>query len=199
MNKGLFWRIWAAMLVLAILWLGWVLRTPQPAAAQNSVAEVVTAKSFQVVDDQGNRRATLGMAADEDRVNLEFYDADGGLHAFLAVLPEGGTLFYLLDPDGRGRLRLFVSDEGAPSIYLNGDHLNARAVLDVLADGQPRLGLMDAESNVRCDLTVNADGSPRLILRDAEHNPRVGLGARDDGSWGVEVKDGEGESLFSAP
>jgi len=32
--KGLFWRIWAVVLVLSVLWLGWAIRSSRPAEAQ---------------------------------------------------------------------------------------------------------------------------------------------------------------------
>jgi len=38
--KGLFWKVWAVLLVLSIFWLGWCIRTSPTAEAQSGVLEV---------------------------------------------------------------------------------------------------------------------------------------------------------------
>lgn len=38
--KGLFWKVWAILLVLSIFWLGWCIKSSPPAEAQYGPTEV---------------------------------------------------------------------------------------------------------------------------------------------------------------
>ena len=38
--KGLFWKVWAVLLVLSIFWLGWCIKTSPAAQAQSGVLQV---------------------------------------------------------------------------------------------------------------------------------------------------------------
>jgi len=145
--SGYFWRIWAVFLVLSILWLGWCIKTSPPAKAQNGVAEVIKAKAFQVVDDDGNLRATLGLDS-EGTSHLEFYDAQGGLHAFLILHPSGYVGFGLHDAQGEQRLGFGVNRDGSPQLILYNTRGEPSAVLIAPSDGSAYMALSDAKGEV---------------------------------------------------
>ena len=67
---------------------------PAMAQAGGAVQDVVRAKKFQVVDDQGKKRAALGLSDD------------------------GGPALLLYDADGKKRAGLFLASDGSPSLSL---------------------------------------------------------------------------------
>jgi len=138
--NNFFWKAWAVVLVLSIFWLGWCLKTSAPAAAQSGdVPDVIRAKSFEVVDAEGQTRAKLVAIADGSPA-LGLMDANGGTRALLC-----------LHPDGSPRL-IFADDRGT-----------ARAVF--LSE---MVELHDADGKPRATLYLSSDGSPEVILRSAD-------------------------------
>ena len=113
--KGLFWKTWAVLLVLSILWLGWAIKTSQPAKAQNGVADEIRAKAFVLVDDDGNIRA--GMTAFEDTADIAFFNAQGKVRALLGVLANGGVSLVFSDPRGHIRTVLGATPDAGPRLY----------------------------------------------------------------------------------
>lgn len=169
--KGLFWRIWAVLLVLSILWLGWCMRIPQPAEAQQRVLESVVAKEFHLVDDQGRACASM------------------------SVLPDGSP--YLDLYHARGESRASLSLFGGPHLTLSSDGMGAN--LAAYSDGSAWLGFADARGKLRVELEVDSHGSAHLNLYDVQGKPRVGVGADADGTPSLYLFDARGRVLFWKP
>ena len=113
-----------------VLLIGGRLWRPEVAAAQAkpaAVPDVVKAKSFQVVDAAGKRRA--GMAVDSDgNPFLGLFDAAGTTRARLAMISDGTTALAFYDAAGKGRAMLSIAKDGRPSLMLL-DSNEIRAVL----------------------------------------------------------------------
>jgi hypothetical protein len=90
---------------------------PAVAQAGGAVQEVVRAKRFEVVDDQGKRRAALGLTADGSPA-FWLYDATGKTRVELHVLPDGSTDLLLYDAAGERRAWLGLTPDGSPYLWL---------------------------------------------------------------------------------
>jgi hypothetical protein len=90
-----------------------------PAVAQvgGAVQEVVRAKRFEVVDDQGRSRALLSVLPDGSP-GLTLYDGAGKQRAGLGLLPDGTPRLALHDAAGKQRAGLTVLPDGSPGLAL---------------------------------------------------------------------------------
>ncbi len=62
--------------------------------------EVVGAKAFELLDEEGNRRALLGISP-EGTVALGFFDEDGCLRSSVGILPSGKPMIVMTEADGK--------------------------------------------------------------------------------------------------
>jgi hypothetical protein len=123
----------------------------------------VRAKSFVLMDANGETRARLYMSAKAPM--LELFDANGKPRAGLGVTSDGPELD-LYDAKG-----------------------NPRAEMDAFSDG-PGLDLADANGKVRAQLAVNSDG-PILDLNGADGKSSAWLIVPSDGPW-LQLNDANG-------
>lgn len=200
--SGHFWRIWAVLLVLSIFWLGWCMKTSQPAKAQNGVAEVVSAKKFQVVDDEGNTRAMLGMLSDGSPM-LGLFDAQGNPYAYLEAWDRYPSLWLY---DEEGNISVWLSGEkGSPHLNFSssGSRGIPRVEIGVRGDEEPYIYFWDAQGSPSAWIKMDAEGTPSLALFDAQGEVLIGAGTRlypwSEWGWGMLVLDPDGHVLYSAP
>lgn len=116
--KGLFWRIWAVLLLLSILWLGWCMKTSPPVQAQSGIPDEIRAKRFVVVDDEGSDRAMLETLQDGS-TRLRLLDAQDKPRAELHVLTDGTPALGLLDAQRKTRIALGTRTDGSWGIVVN--------------------------------------------------------------------------------
>jgi hypothetical protein len=131
--------------------------------------DIVNAKQFNLLDENGKVRACLGM---QNGPKLVFFDEDGKNRAELTV-PKDGPRLDFSDENGKLRAYLRVSKDG-PVLLFGDENSKPCAYLRVSKDG-PRLALFDASGKPRAYLRVSKDG-PVLELGD-EKGLRAGLGA----------------------
>lgn len=122
--SNVFWKAWAIVFVLSVFWLGWCLKTSAPAQAQAGTPEVIQARSFEVVDDEGRVRAAL------------------------RIVPDGSPSLLFLDAHGKPRALLNTDPDGAAGLALYDAGGKPRALLSIFPDGTPVLGLFDGSRNV---------------------------------------------------
>jgi len=166
------------------------------AFAGEEALQVVTAREFRLVDEEGKLRARLGwgnegvpglsfydaageervvLVAGEDHAALGFNDATGKPRASLA----GGEFgFGLSLNDATGRPRVWLALEKENPVLALGDVLGKEVVL--LSQGGP----ISAEVMLQV-----VEGEPALILSDAAEKPRAMLG----------LVAGEPNLVFNAP
>ena len=129
---------------------------PAPAsafAAQQSqqLLTSISAKQFEVMDDQGNMRAKLNVSG-EGMAHLGLYDQDGVERAALVVTKEGSSMLALSGDDGKPRLAVNVATR----------------------DGPATVALLNPDSSAAAELIVNKD-QRAMLLADRNGNARVRL------------------------
>jgi hypothetical protein len=137
----------------------------------------VRAKSFVLVDANGETRARLYMSAPPERPELDLLDAKGNPRVVLDASGTSGGLD-LLDAKGNERLTLYGPPIG-PGLVLTDANQKERVELAASSDG-PTLALYDASEKVRARLGAWPEG-PGLKLYDANGKPRAGLAVTSDG------------------
>ena len=178
-------------LLLAGMMLSFVLLTVAMTAGVASREDVVNAKQFNLLDDNGKTRAVLKV---KDGPGLALYDANGKPRVILAVDEDGPKLnlfdenektraalgvgkdwvqLKLYDENGKFRIALSVNKEG-PGLDLIHENGKCRASLSVLKDG-PALDLLDENGKPRASLDVDKNG-PGLNLFDKNDKGRAVLG-----------------------
>jgi hypothetical protein len=137
----------------------------------------VRAKSFVLVDANGETRARLYMSASAKGPELDLLDAKGNPRVVLGASGTSGGLD-LLDAKGNERLTLDGPPIG-PALVLSDANGNTRAEMDAFSDS-PELDLYDASGKPRAGLGAWPEG-PGLKLYDANGKPRAGLAVTSDG------------------
>jgi hypothetical protein len=141
------------------------------AAAQQSLTSI-TARQFEVMDDQGNERAKLSVSP-EGMAQLTMYDQQGVQRAALAVTKEGAAMLAMSGDDGKPRLAANVAMHDGPAAFalLNPDSTTA-AELIVNKDKRALL-LADHKGNarLRLDLDTAEKGEAALTFYDKDGKP----------------------------
>jgi hypothetical protein len=104
------------LMIGSVLLIGGRVWHPMPVAAQakqQTVPEMVRARSFQVLDTAGKFRAGLGVGSD-GTVGLSLLDAAGKTRAVFAMFSDGTPGMYLQDEAGKTRAAL-----GSVSVLAN--------------------------------------------------------------------------------
>lgn len=114
-------------------------------------ANVVRARLFELVDDEGRVRARMAPRDDADSVGLEFYKRDGTIRLAMGINLEGTSVIDLKDDAGLTRARLGVESAGIPTVF------SIRNAADRLV---AQIALHDEEST---GLTLADEWGNRLI------------------------------------
>jgi hypothetical protein len=85
--------------------------------ATQPVPQKITAHQFEVVDDSGKVRVSMGIALGEPSVALS--DAQGKWRAEMGIGPSGGPSICFTDAEGEPRASMGTSRSGAPEIWLS--------------------------------------------------------------------------------
>lgn len=155
---------------------------PAPAAAfadqqSQQLLTSISAKQFEVMDDQGNMRAKLNVSG-EGMAHLGLYDQQGVERAALVVTREGTSMLALSGDDGKPRLAVNVATHDGPAAFT----------------------LLNPDSTTAAELTMNK-GARSLLLADAKGQARVrlqtGLGA--NGESALTIYDQSGKPVKKIP
>ncbi len=136
---------------------------------EEEIKDVVRAKRFELVNDEGQKRAQLFSRGD-GAVALSLFENDGDtLRATLGVTSNGTAIlnlydrqdnlratvqvdptkpeaqFSLADELGRARLQAGLHEDGTAGIVMFDRWGHRRAALNVADDGDPVLGFLDAD------------------------------------------------------
>src|SRR5512135_3438969 len=78
---------------------------PASALADQQLLTTISAKQFEVMDDQGNLRAKLNVSG-EGMAHLGLYDQQGIERAAMVVTKEGTTMLAMSGDDGKPRMTI---------------------------------------------------------------------------------------------
>lgn len=151
----------------------WPAPAPAFAAAQQpqQLLTSISAKQFEVMDDQGNMRAKLNVSG-EGMAHLGLYDQQGIERAAVVVTKEGTSMFALSGDDGKPRMAMNVATHDGPAAFtlLNPDSTSA-AELTMNKDTRA-LVLADAKGNARARLQTDlGNGESALTIYDKNGKP----------------------------
>ncbi|HZO80230.1 MAG TPA: hypothetical protein VFB33_00925 [Candidatus Binataceae bacterium] len=129
----------------------------------------ITARRFEVMDEQGNARARLFVSPD-GLAQLAMYDQQGIERAALAVSREGTTLLQMSGDDGKPRLAANVVMRGGPAAFtlFNPDGSDAAAI--TMSKDERALLLADGSGKARVRLDLEA-GAAALTFYDKDGKP----------------------------
>lgn len=113
---------------------------------EQQVSNEILARRFVLVDQDGRRRAGLGIA-------------------------DGAAILSLIDATGVPRAAFGAAANGAPSLTLFDDRARAAVTLRLTADRASGILLDDEAGRTRAALGLLPDGSPILALADADGSP----------------------------
>jgi hypothetical protein len=146
------------------------------------VEEVIRAKRFEMVDDEGQARVVLG--TQDETSGLMLLDSNGQSVAELAVSDDtGSAMLSLYDERGSLRASLDLDADGSPTVGLYDISGEPRISLGIAEGGSPVLDftgpfgearmslVMDGEGNDRATIRVDKDGTPFLEFMDADGRP----------------------------
>jgi hypothetical protein len=148
-----------------------------PAAAQPATAQVqdeVRARSFVLVDDNGKKRARLGVK-------------------------EGDAAFALFDAEENPRIMLLTGAATGSQLTIGDAAGKFQANLSVSADNAAALLLNDPAEKQRVGLLVTPEGASGVQFSDEAGKQRAFLGADTDGSPSAQLSDAAGKTLWKAP
>lgn len=192
-----------------------------PEARYPMKRQVVRARAFEVVDDSGNVRGTLGLS-DDNSPFLSLLDPDGQVRVRISLNPDGAAGLAIGDRHGKVRAQFGLSSDGSANLALGdrngkirakfglvsenaptpglrvGDDGEVNFVYSLAEQGSPTLGLYDEAGKVRIRLGLAAEGSPILRLLTAEGELKVIMGLDGDGAPVLQFTDSEGKPTWSA-
>jgi hypothetical protein len=143
--------------------------------------------SFELVDDEGNVKATLTVGPDGDGL-LALRDAAGAVR----VLVRPGSID-LIDPQGNQRVEVMESGPGGLAVWDENGRHRILVGHGPAPDRDASIELWDSDGHYRVGLGVWPDGSTGVELLDDRGNVRGRLGERPDRTVCVEEWDREGQ------
>lgn len=154
---------------------------PGPASASAAQSQQmltsISARQFEVMDDQGNLRARLNVSG-EGMAHLGLYDQQGVERAALVVTREGASMLALSGDDGKPRLTAQVA----------------------VNQGAAAFSLINPDSTTGAELMMNKD-QRSVLLADSKGNTRVRLqaGTAPGGEAALTIYDKNGKPLKNIP
>ena len=150
-----------------------VLRDPQKRAAYDrqragdesngtggggaSVADVISAKSFRLVNDAGQTRAELSLDQ------------------------AGNPMLIMNDRSGNRRFRIFQGENGQQRLVISDRGGNIRLYIGESDDGRPMLFTIDSNGKRRFAIYQDEGGQQRLVINDQNGDARLSVGEDDNG------------------
>jgi len=195
-------RDWFLRVMLTLLVVGlWVLilkpvLAPLPTQAAPA-DQVVRARKFELVDQQGRVRGVLGDLG-FGSVGMSVRDSDGTMRVGLSVLPDGKAVVSFYTKEGRPGAALGIGPDGNPTMLLARGDGKRQIELAYAADGGARLRMVDTEGQAGAALGMFPDGSPYLLLRGTDKGRAI-LEVSGESDPGLFLYDKEGKQLFRAP
>lgn len=127
----------------------------QPARASDAIPEVVTARTFQVVDAKGNVRAKL------------------------SAKPDGSAGLAITTPEGKPGLMVAVGADSRPVIGFPDSKGSLRAAISITDQSDLTFNVLDKDMNPAAACVVSATGGPAINVLDKNSSMRVRLGITD--------------------
>lgn len=142
------------------------------AAQPQQMLTSISARQFEVMDDQGNMRARLNVSG-EGMAHLGLYDQQGVERVALVVTKEGTSMLAMSGDDGRPRLSVKVAAKDGPAAFslLNP---NSTTAAELIVNKETRsLLLADGKGAARVRLQADLGASGQTALTIYDHNGKA--------------------------
>ncbi len=151
------------------------------------IKDVVRAKRFELVGDNGETRALLDTGSAE-HVSLSLFGSDGKERANLGVMPDGLALLVLNYEDGQEAIKATTQTAGVEGglaasnsvVVIKDRNGQVRAQVGVNDEGDPSVSLADSNGNVSIRLEVDEEGNSHITISGRDGIGNVSLQARPD-------------------
>ncbi len=175
--------------LLAGLSASWVVPQSRPASKPSvaSVPDEIRARSFVVVDKQGQERASLGLL-DDGTARLDLGTGAGKRGVYLESTPEGRVRIALARSDGLVLSELGLSEEDIAVLAFFNEKGERRFALGY-SGTNAGIQIKDANGKERFSLSVAKQGQPVLKLLDAQGKPRLALTMTQQGGSALDILD----------
>jgi catechol 2,3-dioxygenase-like lactoylglutathione lyase family enzyme len=135
------------------------------------INDVVRAKRFELMDDEGQVRAFLDTGP-ADEALLTFYESDGeAFRVSLGINQEGTAQLNLFDNQKTSRVQVATQAAGKLTLVTLSDEFGmGRVQLSLFSDGRTGLAVSDQWGVTRATFQVTEDGQPGLYFHDEDGN-----------------------------
>lgn len=142
--------------------------------------EVIRAKRFELIDDEGKTRALID-TGQKEHVALSFFGKDEQERATVGIMPDGFSSFVLLDEEGKESIKATTGTGPSDSVFVIKDgNERPRIQAGVGKAGEAALSLTDDEGNVRIQASVDDRGVPTLTLKDEAGEANVTISVKTE-------------------
>ena len=149
----------------------------------SDIRDVVQAKAFQLVDDDGSVRAEMKLSEDG---SPEFVLRDQyGQDRLVARIDGFSASLSLSNQDGQARFDVSVDESGDPSLSLRDHGGKPRLSASLDESGRPSLDLRDQDEQPRLSVSLDRTGQPGLYLRDDRGQKSLILGTDIDSTIAI--------------
>jgi hypothetical protein len=176
-----------AVIATVIFWAG--PSKTQSVADTNNIPDVLVARSFALVDKDGNHRGGFGLDKSENPILL-LKDKDGSNRAFF-ILTDRGPFISFDDKSGDTKLYIRLDNEGGPTIgFMN--NKRPQMIMTLRKQKEPSVVFFDENGGGRFAITLK-DGNPGLAFLDSRQQSQALIQARDGQGALVSLHDGKSE------
>ena len=187
------------------------------ATTLQTVPDVIRAKKFEVVNDEGKVLAGLGQGTygsfltlrnrseevfallytDGDGSVLSIYNKDGKRGAAILANANGGVV-NVANKEGKSVAVVAANADGG---VLSIDNTEGKPVVEISANaiGMGRLIVRNTDGKPVAALFAGSDGMGRLSVRNKDGNPVALLSANADGDGEMKTTDGKGTMTSHTP
>lgn len=195
-----------------------LLQSPARAQEEPAIAGTLRAQRFELVDDTGTVRASLGsaggvtelrMIGHDDNTNatirirkdgsaaLSFHDAKQQSRIVLGIGAGGVGGLAFADGDGKSRMALGTDKAGAPAVSLNYASGKLAGLFTVQGERDAALILNGPKGDTNLALG-NSDGRPNILMLDDKGIERMKLVLKEDNAPALMLRDAKGQPRLVA-
>jgi hypothetical protein len=168
-------------------------------AARHHNVGTLTAEQFNLVDENGQKRASLQVTS-HGWADLMMFDEEGNDRAELRVARDGTASLGFWDRKGARRVLVGEASSDRNGVAIFNSAGRQLATLSAAPDNQVSLTLYDANNGkARAGLGVAASGEPALVLFDQQGRDRIEAQIDSNGNPGIALADANGKSVAGLP
>jgi len=146
------------------------------ATSVQTVPDVIQAKAFEVVNDEGKARARIYLTGGQE---------------------ELGTMLQMHNKDGLSVIQISTNNQGGNLEFFNGDGKNSVSLNTRGAGGSLQISNNDGQRAAR--LKAGSNGGGELEIRNKDGEGVAGIGANDYGDGLFKLGNRKGEITSSLP